>query len=70
MVGECEIGSEDGRRGGARTVEVTRSRTGPEKRTVGERERVWHEMARAMMGELDAQLDTTIKETFYAFLIL
>lgn len=70
LVVEIEIVSEDGRIEGTITVEVTHSRTVPENLTLGERERVWHEMTRAMMGELDVQLDTTIKEAFYAFLIL
>ena len=70
LVVEIEIVSEDGRVGGTITVEVTHSRTVPENLTLGERERVWHEMTRAMMDELDVQLDTTIKEAFYAFLIL
>ena len=70
LVVEIEIVSEDGRSEGTLTAEVTHSRTVPENLTLGERERVWHEMTRAMMGELDVQLDTTIKEAFYAYLIL
>ncbi len=67
---EIEIVAEDGRIEGTLTAEVTHSRTVPENLTLGERERVWHEMTRAMMDELDVQLDTTIKEAFFAYLIL
>ena len=70
LVVEIEIVSEDGRIEGTLTAEVTHSRTVPENLTLGERERVWHEMTRAMMDKLDVQLDTTIKEAFYAYLIL
>ncbi len=70
LVVEIEIVSEDRRSEATLTAEVTHSRTVPENLTLGERERVWHEMTRAMMDELDAQLDKTIKEAFYAFLIL
>ena len=70
LVVEIEIVAEDGRIEGTLTVEVTHSRTVPENLTLGERERVWHEMTRAMMDELDVQLDTTIKEAFFAYLIL
>ncbi len=70
LVVEIEIVSEDGRSEGTLTAEVTHSRTVPENLTLGERERIWHDMIRTMMGKLDAQLDTTIKKAFYAFLIL
>ena len=42
----------------------------PEDLTLAEREQVWHEMTRKMLDELDAQLDKTIKEAFFAYLIL
>ena len=67
---EIEIISEDGRIEATLTAEVTHSRTVPENLTLGERERVWHEMTRAMMDKLDLQLDTTIKKAFYAYVIL
>ena len=70
LVVEIEIVAEDGRIEGTLSAEVTHSRTVPENLTLGERERVWHEMTRAMMEELDVQLDKTIKEAFYAYLIL
>jgi hypothetical protein len=70
LVVEIEIFSEAGLSAGAVTAEVTHSRTVPENLTLGEREQVWHEMTRAMLDELDAQLDKTIKEAFYAYLIL
>lgn len=70
LVVEIEIFSEAGRSAGTVTAEVTHSRTVPENLTLGEREQVWHEMTRAMLDELDAQLDKAIKEAFYAYLIL
>lgn len=70
LVVEIEIISDDGRIEGTLTAEVTHSRTVPENLTLGEREQVWHEMTRAMMDKLDAQLDTTIKKSFFAFLVL
>lgn len=70
LVVEIEIFSEAGRSAGTVTAEVTHSRTVPENLTLGEREQVWHEMTRAMLDELDAQLDKTIKEAFFAYLIL
>ncbi len=70
LVVEIEIVSDDGRIEGTLTAEVTHSRTVPENLTLGEREQVWHDMTRAMMDKLDAQLDTTIKKAFFVFLIL
>lgn len=70
LVVEVEILSEQGRSQGTVTAKVVHSRTVPENLTLGAREQVWHEMTRRMLDELDAQLDKTIKEAFFAYLIL
>ncbi len=70
LVAELQILSEDGRIEGSVTVEVEHSRTVPENLTLNERERTWHTMTQALLDEMDRQLDKTIKEALYAYLVL
>ena len=70
LVAELQILSEDGRIEGSVTVEVEHSRTVPENSTLNQRRRAWHAMTRALLDEMDRQLDKTIKEALYAYLLL
>lgn len=70
LVVEVQIVSESDGSQATVTVEVERNRTVPENLTLGEREKVWHEMTGTMMRELDARLDEAIKRAFFRFLIL
>ena len=42
----------------------------PEDISLNERERVWFKMTEDLMKELNAQLEQTIKTTFFPFVIL
>jgi len=70
LVAEIQILAEDGRVEASVTVEVTHYRTVPENLTLNERVRVWHEMTRALLDEMDRRFDATIKEALYAYLVL
>ena len=70
LVAELQILAEDDRVEASVTVEVTHHRTVPENVTLNERVLVWHEMTRALLDEMDSQLDATIKEALYAYLVL
>ncbi len=70
LVAELQILAEDGRVEASVTVEVTHQRTVPENLTLNERVQVWHEMTQALLDEMDRQLDATIKEALYAYLVL
>jgi hypothetical protein len=70
LVAELQILSETDGVAASVTVEVTHHRTVPENVTLNERVQVWHEMTRALLDEMDRQLDTTIKEALYAYLVL
>jgi hypothetical protein len=70
LVAELQILSEDDGVAASVTVEVTHHRTVPENVTLNERVQVWHEMTRALLDEMDRQLDATIKEALYAYLVL
>lgn len=70
LVAELQILAEDGRVEATVTVEVTHQRTVPENLTLNERVQVWHEMTQALLDEMDRQLDATIKEALYAYLVL
>jgi hypothetical protein len=70
LVAELQILAEDDRVEASVTVEVTHHRTVPENLTLNERLQVWHEMTRSLLDEMDRQLDATIKEALYAYLVL
>lgn len=59
-----------GARAGNATVKVSRRRSIPEDATLNERDRLWFSMTEAMMAELDAQLEKTIKTVFNEYVIL
>lgn len=59
-----------GGRAGSATVKVSRGRSVPEDATLNERDQVWFSMTEAMMAELDAQLEKTIKSVFNQYVIL
>ncbi len=70
LVAELQILAEDGRVEASVTVEVTHHRTVPEDLTLNERVEVWHEMTRSLLDEMDRQLEATIEEALYAYLVL
>ena len=70
LVAELQILAEDGSVEASVTVEVTHYRSVPENLTLNERVQVWHEMTRNLLDEMDRQLDATIKEALYAYLVL
>ena len=70
LVAELQILAEDDRVEASVTVEVTHHRTVPEDLTLNERVQVWHEMTRTLLDEMDRQIDATIKEALYAYLVL
>ena len=70
LVAELQILAEDDRVEASVTVEVTHFRTVPENLTLNERLRVWHQMTRSLLDEMDRQLDATIKEALTAYLVL
>ncbi len=70
LVAEIQILAEDDRVEASVTVEVTHNRTVPENLTLNERVRVWHEMTRTLLDEMDRQLDAIIKEALYLYLVL
>jgi len=70
IVVEVQIIAEDGRVEGSLTAKAERSRSVPEDISLNERERVWFKMTEDLMKELDAQLEQTIKTTFFPFVIL
>ena len=70
LVAELQILAEDDRIEASVTVEVSHHRTVPENLTLNERVQVWHEMTRKLLDEMDRQLDATIKEALYAYLVL
>lgn len=49
-------------------AEAVRSRSVREDVTLSEREKVWYEIARDIMAELDRQLEQTIKAAFHPYL--
>ena len=70
LVAELQILAEDDSVEASVPVEVTYHRTVPEDLTLNERVQVWHEMTRSLLDEMDRQLDATIKEALYAYLLL
>ena len=70
LVAELQILAEDDSVVASVTVEVTHHRSVPENLTLNERVRVWHEMTRSLLDEMDRQLDATIKEALTAYLVL
>jgi hypothetical protein len=70
IVVEMQIIGEDGRIEGSLTAKAERSRSVPEDISLNERERVWFKMTEDLMKELNAQLEQTIKTTFFPFVIL
>jgi len=70
IVVEMQIIADDGRVEGSLTAKAERSRSVPEDISLNERERVWFKMTEDLMKELDAQLEQTIKTTFFPFVIL
>jgi len=70
VVVEMQIIAGDGRIEGSLTAKAERSRSVPEDISLNERERLWFQMTEDLMKELDAQLEQTIKTTFFPFVIL
>lgn len=70
VVVEMQIVAGDGRIEGSLTAKAERSRSVPEDISLNERERLWFQMTEDLMKELDAQLEQTIKTTFFPFVIL
>ena len=66
---QLQIPAEDDRVEASVTVEVTHFRTVPENLTLNERLRVWHQMTRSLLDEMDRRLDATIKEALTAYLV-
>ena len=67
---ELQIIADDGTIEGAITTQITRSVTTAEDLTLNERERRWYRMTEDMMKDLDAQLDRTIKQHLFRFILL
>ena len=67
---ELQIIADNGAVEGTITTQITRSVTAAEDLTLNERERMWYRMTEAMMKDLDAQLDSTIKQHLYRFILL
>ena len=70
LVTELQILAEDGRVEASVRAEVTHHRTVPENLTLNERVEVWHQMTQALLDEMDRQLEATIKEALYSYLVL
>ncbi len=66
---EMRIVDDLGRVVASARAEAVRSRSVREDVTLSERDRVWYEMAKDIMSELDRQLDQTIKTVLYPYLL-
>jgi len=55
---------------GTAQAEAHRSITVPEDITLNERERVWYRLTEDTMNDLDKQLEKTIREAFYPYIVL
>ena len=55
---------------GTAQAEARRSVTVPEDATLNERERVWYRLTADTMGDLDKQLEKTIREAFFPYIVL
>ncbi len=67
---ELQIIADNGAVEGTVTAQITRSSTAAEDLTLNEREQMWYRMTESMMKDLDAQLDSTIKQHLYRFILL
>jgi hypothetical protein len=55
---------------GSATAEVRRSLTVPEDSSLKEREQVWYRLTEHAMRDLDNQLEETIREAFFPYIVL
>ncbi len=67
---ELQIIADNGAVEGRITTQVTRSLTTPEDLTLNEREQRWYRMTEDMLRDLDAELDHTIKQHLFRFILL
>jgi hypothetical protein len=51
-------------------AEARRSLTVPEDSTLNEREEVWYRLTEQTMRDLDVQLEQTIREAFFPYIVL
>ena len=65
---ELGIFDSQGRQVASARAEAVRSRSVPEDITLNERDRVWYEMTKALMAELDKQLEQTIRTSLKPYL--
>lgn len=54
---------------GSAAAEAVRSRSAPEDITLNDRDKLWYEMAKDIMAELDRQLEQTIKTSLFPYLV-
>jgi len=66
---ELRLLDDGGRVAGTAEAEAVRSRSVPENITLNEREKVWYEMTREIMTELDGRLEETIRTVFFPYVI-
>jgi len=55
---------------GTAKAEARRSRTVPEDSSLSEREEVWYRLTEETMRDLDLQLEQTIREAFFPYIVL
>ena len=53
-----------------RSAEARRSLTVPEDSSLSEREEVWYQLTEQTMRDLDQQLEQTIREAFFPYIVL
>lgn len=70
MTVELQIMDDTGRIEGTVTAEAERSITVDEKASLNEREKVWFKLTEDIMRDLDAQLEKTIKEILFKYVLI